>query len=314
MKNIDVKRKQKRKLKRRKSFFVHISCIVLIILCVFTIKVSFQKPKIKTNSYLANKVTSNGKKNKVDNAKKDNVKKADVKKEPIVLKNQISDSGTKAEDALNEDGKKIAYLTFDDGPSTTVTPKILDTLKANNVHATFFLLGYRIEESSNAADIVRRNYNEGNAIGNHGYSHDMKKIYRYNGQNIVDVDAFMNEVNRTEDILKNVLGPTFFTRVIRMPGGRMSRVHYKDPNLPKLDEAFKQNNMVSIDWNAYDFDAEGKRKYADELLQNVKNQVKGKNKVVILMHDTYGKEQTALALPNIIQYLKEQGYEFGTLK
>ena len=232
----------------------------------------------------------------------------------VVLKNQISDSGTKAEDALNEDGKKIAYLTFDDGPSTTVTPKILDTLKANNVHATFFLLGYRIEESSKATDIVRRNYNEGNAIGNHGYSHDMKKIYRYNGQNVVDVDAFMNEVNRTEGILKNVLGPTFFTRVIRMPGGRMSRVHYKDPNLPKLDEAFKQNNMVSIDWNAYDYDAEGKRKYADELFQNVKREVKGKNKVVILMHDTYGKEETAKALPNIIQYLKEQGYEFGTLK
>lgn len=314
MKNIDKNRRQMRKLKRRKSFFVHISFLILVILCALTIKVSFQKSKIKTNSYLSNKVTSNGKKNKVNNSQKNNVKKDNVKKEPVVLKNQISDSGTKAEDALNEDGKKIAYLTFDDGPSTTVTPKILDTLKANNVHATFFLLGYRIEENTRCADIVRRNYNEGNAIGDHGYSHDMKKIYRYNGQNVVDVDAFMNEVNRTEGILKNVLGPTFFTRVIRMPGGRMSRVHYKDPNLPKLDEAFKQSNMVSIDWNAYDYDAEGRRKYADELFQNVKREVKGKNKVVILMHDTYGKEQTARALPNIIQYLKEQGYEFGTLK
>lgn len=311
MRNMDDKISRVHKLNKRKSFFVRIGVVVLVILVVFAVKVSFQKRKIKTTSYMANKVTkaSATKKHKVDNAKK-----KDVKKEVVVLRNQISDGGTRTEDALTEDGKKTAYLTFDDGPSTTVTPKILDTLKANGVHATFFLLGYRIEESSNAADIVRRNYNEGNAIGNHGYSHDMKKIYRYNGQNVVDVDAFMNEVNRTEGILKNVLGPNFFTRVIRMPGGRMSRVYYKDPNLPKLDEAFKQNNMVSVDWNAYDFDAEGRKKYANELLEKVKSTVQGKNKVIILMHDTYGKEETAKALPNIIQYLKAQGYEFGTLK
>lgn len=309
MKNIDVKRKQKRKIKRRKSFFVHISLIVLVILCVLTIKVSFEKTKIKTNSYLSNKVTKSGQKHKAYNSQKSNIKKDNVKNDSVVLKNQISDSGTKAEDAFNEDGKKTAYLTFDDGPSTTVTPQILDALKANGVHATFFLVGSAIEKTHTAGDLVRRIYDEGNAIGNHTYTHNI----RYD-HNTVDVDSFMNELDRTENVIKNILGPTFFTRVIRMPGGRMSRVHYKDPNLPKLDEAFKQNNMVSIDWNAYDFDAEGKRKYADELFQNVKREVKGKNKVVILMHDTYGKEQTAKALPNIIQYLKEQGYEFGTLK
>ena len=70
MKNIDVKRRQMRKLKRRKSFFVHISFLMLVILCALTIKVSFQKPKIKTNSYLSNKVTSNGQKHKEDNSQK----------------------------------------------------------------------------------------------------------------------------------------------------------------------------------------------------------------------------------------------------
>src|SRR5690349_14969832 len=123
MRNIDVKRKEKRKLKKRKSFFVHISFIVLVILCALTIKVSFQKNKIRTNYYLGNKTTSNSQKHKVDNSKKNNVKKDNTKKETVVLKNQISDTGTKTEDVFNEDGKKTAYLTFDDGPSTTVTPK-----------------------------------------------------------------------------------------------------------------------------------------------------------------------------------------------
>ena len=46
---------------------------------------------------------------------------------------------------LREDGKKIAYLTFDDGPSTEVTQQILETLKANNIKATFFILGSNVE-------------------------------------------------------------------------------------------------------------------------------------------------------------------------
>lgn len=301
MKNVDVKRIQRRKLRKRKEFFTRISLMILVILFASVIKVSFGKRKIRTNSYLANKVNSSTQKHKANNAKKNTV----------ILKNQISNAGTKVEDALKEDGKKTAYLTFDDGPSTTVTPKMLDALKANGVHATFFLLGSNIEKNSESEELVKRIYNEGNAIGDHTYSHSMKKLYPHN---LLDVDAFMDEVDKTQNILKGILGPTFFTRVIRMPGGYMSRVHYKDPNLTEFNNILKQKNMVSVDWNAYDFDAEGRKKYAGELFQNVKKDVRGQNKVIILMHDTYGKEQTALALPNIIQYLKEQGYEFGTLK
>lgn len=300
MKNVVAKRR----LNKRKVFFTRVSLIVLVILLVMTVKVSFQQRKIKTSSYLGNKVASSSKKHK----------ESSVKNNTVVLKNQISNSGTNAEDALKEDGKKTVYLTFDDGPSTTVTPKILDILKANGVHATFFLVGHAIEGSSKAADLVRRAYNEGNAIGDHTYSHDMKKLYRYNGRNVVDVDAFMNEVDRTQSIIKNILGPTFFTRIVRMPGGHMSRVYYKDPNLPQLDSVFRQRNLVSVDWNAYDHDAEGRKEYSGELFNHVKNEVGNHEKAIILMHDTYGKEETAKALPNIIQYLKAQGYEFGTLK
>ncbi|KOF56780.1 hypothetical protein AGR56_08900 [Clostridium sp. DMHC 10] len=291
-----------RRLDRRKVFFTRISFIFLMILFVSALTVSFTKRKIETNSYLSNKVVSSTKKHKPSSAKKSAV---------VVLRNQISNSGTKAEDAYKEDGKKTAYLTFDDGPSTTVTPRILDILKVNGVHATFFLMGKNIEKNSESENLVKRIYNEGNAIGDHTYSHSLKKLYPHN---VLDVSAFMNEVDETQNILKSILGPTFFTRVIRMPGGYMSRKYYKDPNLGEFDNILKQRNMVSIDWNAYDFDAEGRKRYASGLLDKVKSTVQGKNKVVILMHDTYGKEETAKALPDIIQYLKEQGYEFDTLK
>ena len=297
---------ENKRLSKRKTLFTRIGFIVLVILFLSALKISFQQRNFKTNSYLANKVTNVPKKHKVKKAKKKTVA---VKKSIVVLKNQISDNGTMVEDVFKNDGKKTAYLTFDDGPSTTVTPKILDALKANGVHATFFLVGKSVDSSSESKDMVKRIYNEGNAIGNHTYNHNI----RYD-HNTVNVDIFMDELDKTENAIKNVLGPTFFTRVVRMPGGRMTRVYYHDPNLPKLDEAFKEKNMVSVDWNAYDFDAEGRRKSAAQLLENVKKTTGGKNKVIILMHDTYGKEQTAKALPNIIQYLKAQGYEFSTLK
>lgn len=216
-----------------------------------------------------------------------------------------------AEEAFVKDGKKTAYLTFDDGPSVTVTPKILDVLKQYKVNATFFVLGSNIESNEESKEILKRTFQEGHTLGNHSYTHSLKKLYPNNRLNI---DYFMEELDKTNNALKSVLGQDFNTRVIRMPGGYLSRKYYKDPNLPAFDDKLKERNMLSIDWNAYDADAEGRRKNAQQLLEEVKKTVGTQEKVVILMHDTYGKEETAKALPQIIEYLKGQGYEFKILK
>lgn len=59
-------------------------------------------------------------------------------------------------------------LTFDDGPHPEFTPKVLDALAANCMHATFFLVGNRVEKHP---DIVRRISSAGHTIGNHTYTH-----------------------------------------------------------------------------------------------------------------------------------------------
>ncbi len=212
---------------------------------------------------------------------------------------------------FESDGKKIVFLTFDDGPSTTVTPQILDILKSNNVKATFFLLGCNIEANEGSKNIVKRILQEGHAIGNHTYTHNLKNIYPGNK---VDSDKYMEEVRWTNNAISSIIGQEFKTRITRMPGGYMSRVYYNDPNLSTFNAVLSQNNMYSIDWNAYDKDSEGGRKNAEQLLQEVKNSVGNKEKVVLLMHDTYGKEETAKALPEIIKFLKDYGYEFRTIK
>ena len=204
------------------------------------------------------------------------------------------------------DGVKVVYLTFDDGPSKTVTPKILDILKSENVHATFFVLGKEIDSSDESKELIKRTVSEGNAIGIHSYSHNYKYLYP---NNIVNVDNFSEEVDKTNKSLKNVLGDEFSTKVIRLPGGHMT---WKGTEA--LDKYFTENGYSYIDWNALSKDAEGPKKNSEQLVQEVIKTAGTKQKVILLMHDTYGKEETAKSLPDIIHHFKDNGYEFRVIK
>ena len=204
------------------------------------------------------------------------------------------------------DGKKVVYLTFDDGPSETVTPKILDILKAENVKATFFVLGNSIDSSEESKNILKREVSEGHSIGNHTYSHNYSYLYP---NRIINVENFMDDIEKANKSIKAVLGEDFVVRAIRFPGGYMS---WKDKD--GINDILKEKGYYHIDWNSLSKDAEGGYKSSEQLLEEVKSSVSGREKAVILMHDNYGKEETAKALPGIIDYLKEQGYEFRTIK
>jgi peptidoglycan-N-acetylglucosamine deacetylase len=205
-----------------------------------------------------------------------------------------------------EDNKKIAYLTFDDGPSEHATEKILDILKANNIKATFFTLGSAIENNSRAEDILKRIAREGHAIGSHGYSHNYSILYP---NRTVDVNAVINDFKRNDDILKDILGKDFSTRLIRLPGG------YSSWNgTEALDEVLKEKGIWQVDWNALNGDAEGKDFPKEVLLNKLKETVGDQDVVIVLMHDTDYKKGTVEYLQSAIDYLKAEGFEFRTLK
>jgi peptidoglycan/xylan/chitin deacetylase (PgdA/CDA1 family) len=209
------------------------------------------------------------------------------------------------------DGKKVVYLTFDDGPSETVTPQILDILKEENVHATFFLVGKAIDQSDASKNIVKREVAEGNAIGNHTYSHNYNYLYP-NGK--INLENCMSDIEKTNQSLKDVLGQDFSTRAMRFPGGHMTWKSKDVKDMDAMDKVLHEKDYHQIDWNSLSQDAEGAHKNAEQLKQEVIKTVSGRQKAIILMHDTYGKEETAKALPEIIRYLKEQGYEFKIMK
>lgn len=214
-----------------------------------------------------------------------------------------------ANDTYKGEGKYV-FLTFDDGPSNS-TEKILNILKDKDVHGTFFVLGSSIEKDSKRQEYLKEELKSGNAIANHSYSHDFKKLYPGNK---LKIDYFMDEFNKTNDIMQSILGGEFDCKVLRMPGGYGTRKYYKDPSLKEFDDTLQENGIINVDWNALDGDAEGKPYSTEEMLNYVKKTSKGKNHVVILMHDAAGKEKTVEILPQIIDYYKNEGYEFKVIK
>lgn len=202
-------------------------------------------------------------------------------------------------------GKKEVFLTFDDGPSLTNTPNILKILKDNDVKATFFVIGKSLKIDG-AGKILKQEYDEGMSIANHTYSHDYSYLYP---NRTLNLDNFVSDLKKNEDLIRTSLGmKNFSTRAVRCPGGQIS---WKETT--PLSDYLVKNNMASIDWNSLNGDAEGKKKNADELYNFAVKSGEGKNLVVLLMHDTYGKEETVKSLDKIIKYYKSKGYEFKTL-
>ena len=122
----------------------------------------------------------------------------------------------KAYDYSNN-GNKIVFLTFDDGSSTSVTPKILEILKEEGIRATFFVCGKTIEDGGEEVkELVKKSFDYGNAIGNHSYSHDYHTLYP---DRSLDITAFKKDFQKTDDILKDILGEHFSTQSYKMSRG-----------------------------------------------------------------------------------------------
>ena len=193
---------------------------------------------------------------------------------------------------------KRVFLTFDDGPSNN-THQILDTLKNENVKATFFMLGRNVEIFP---ETTKRVYNEGHYIANHGYTHEYSSIYS-------SPQAVLDEYVRCNNAVKNALGePEYNSHLFRFPGGLPGGKYASIKQEAK--QLLTDNNILSIDWNSLTGDAETSHPEQEKLMQKLKDTSDGKNNLVILMHDAEAKKVTADMLPDIITYLREQGYEF----
>lgn len=207
--------------------------------------------------------------------------------------------------------QKIAFLTFDDGPSTDATPLVLDALRANNVPATFFVIGGPLGLGRTGPALVQREVSEGNAVCIHSFSHDYHYLYP---QRHADAEHVLTDESRALDAMRTALGPGYTPDCFRYPGGHMSW-----QGLTGADAGLASRGLAWIDWNAMTGDAEAKKNEPttpDEAAGNVRKDMallKDPHVVVILMHDAPGKRISVEALPQIVADLRAAGFTFGVI-
>lgn len=179
--------------------------------------------------------------------------------------------------------KEQVALTFDDGPSQETTPRILDDLRAEGVHATFFVLG---EAVARHPDILRRIAVEGHAIGIHAYTHKPFVL--------MNTRAVRREIARTEAAIGSACPDAVIVPWVRPPHG------FKSLSLVwTLHRAGYGLAAWSVD----------SRDYREHEARQIAAQVVNKAAAgsVILLHDGPANSATAEALRPLLHGLAERG-------
>lgn len=209
--------------------------------------------------------------------------------------NKISENKTSESKTTTSNGKSIAYLTFDDGPSS-ITNSVLDILKKYNVKATFFV----INSGSYNKTTLQREVNEGHTIGLHAYDHNYAIAYK-------DDNSYLDGIDKLRAKVKADTG--FDSHYIRFPGGSSNTIskRYSKGIMSRITKTAKQRGYKYYDWNVDDDDA-GRARTADDCYNNVVRELRPNRSNIVLMHDFGTNKKILEALPRIIEYCQKNGY------
>ncbi|NLJ41695.1 MAG: polysaccharide deacetylase family protein [Clostridiales bacterium] len=191
--------------------------------------------------------------------------------------------------ATDKELKQVA-ITFDDGPDGRFTPQVLDVLKAYDVKATFFVIG---SVANDNRDILKRIHEEGHVIGSHSWGH--KNFTK------ISEDKAIDELKKTNNIIEEITGKT--NTLFRLPYGAFN---------DKVLNTIAGQGFYNIYWSIDPKDWSGNS--SKSIFENVqKNLNPG---AIILLHSAGSSKSipnSIDALPKIIEYIQEQGYEIVTI-
>lgn len=200
---------------------------------------------------------------------------------------------------------RLVCLTFDDGPSPNTQP-LLDILTQEKVPATFFVCAQEINRDY--LPLVRSIVQQGHQVAMHSASHQYAKIYQ-------SPEAFWQDIKDLRQALEPYLSLGNLTW-LRFPGGSTNTVSHKygGSGIMKILKAqTEEKGWHWIDWNVCGEDATAAHPDADRILRNIQEDAKDLSTCVVLLHDTKATGQTVQALPQIIQWFREEGYTFCTV-
>ncbi|MCQ9385382.1 polysaccharide deacetylase family protein [Brevibacterium moorei] len=202
--------------------------------------------------------------------------------------------------------KKIAFLTFDDGPTNT-TPKVLKQLKKNDVPATFFVIGGELGvERKGSPAHLKDEIAAGHSVAIHSYSHNFHKLYP---GRVAKPKAIVKEYEKTLANLREAVDPEFNTHTWRYPGGHGWN------GMKPADKALNAKGMNWIDWNSENGDGtDTASSTGSGRAQRALSTIGTDTRVaVILMHDYKDNEPTVDSITPVVKRLKKLGFEFGVM-
>ena len=186
--------------------------------------------------------------------------------------------------------QKVVALTFDDGPTTEVTPQLLQTLEQEGIHATFFVIGAELERNIEEG---KRIVAAGHELGNHSYNHERMIL--------VTPSFVKQEIERTDQLIRSA--------------GYQKEIHFRPPFGKKfftLPYYLSKTNRKSITW---DVDPDSYPEIAadsDKIVEYVLSKTQPGS--IILLHVMYPSRRESLkAVKKIVERLKAQGYSFKTV-
>ena len=188
---------------------------------------------------------------------------------------------------------KTIYLTFDDGPSDRITPKILDVLDDEGVKATFFIIGRQAETRKG---IIEREHLSGHTVAVHSYTHDYSNIYR-------SAESLIADIDRCNDVIAKITDAR--ADIYRFPGGSFGLKR-------EFIDAVTKHGMRYVDWNASTRDAESACDSENLFLSAVATSTDS-DRIILLSHDSTNKTFTPEATRKIIRHYKANGYTFKAL-
>jgi peptidoglycan/xylan/chitin deacetylase (PgdA/CDA1 family) len=195
-------------------------------------------------------------------------------------------------------GGRIA-LTFDDGPDRQTTPLILDSLRKDNLKATFFVVGRQVKKTPG---LLRSIVEEGHTIGNHTYDHaDLSAL---------SPEQMRRELRSTQGAVDDALGYHYPMVLMRPPYGNPYFVG--SDALPEFRRVVREQKLFSILWtlDSSDYLFDGRPWGVVRSVVDADRAARKRDKdQVLLLHDTH--MQTAAALPKIIDYFEGSGRRFA---
>ena len=187
--------------------------------------------------------------------------------------------------SVHTDGPYIA-MSFDDGPSATLTPKLLDLLATRHIKATFFVIGENVMEHP---EIVAQAAREGHEIGNHSWSHpNLAKMSQ---------ESVRSQLQRTDAAIKNATGerPT----LMRPPYGSIT-----DREKHWIHDEFGYR-IILWDVDPYDWKRPGPAVVRNRILKETRPGS------IVLSHDIH--PGTIEAMPSTLDALEAKGFKFVTV-